>query len=419
MAKHVIILGAGASYSSGYPLAAGLRVLLSGPEALEGYLAAKLQHKRWTKRLKDEFTMRAKTLRLFQKGSFGTVDEFSNLACGSFPEEVQDLKWWLSLVFGVHNPAFSYATPGSKTGETTTGFEHSDYFAFVRKLFKDSVDLRDDIAVFTYNYDAYLDFILCHAFMARKEVVTGKPIKLTQIPSAVLSGLHNGDSDDLLKRTGFCYLKLHGTSVLPAFQNKALKPGALTFNEAFGNRDQLIARLNSKTGSKSPSGQAHGTILTPPIFFPWEILSDKGGFVSERDFRRVEGVTSTGAFACGAGKKPSYYSLFRAVWERAQQETTDAEKISFVGFSAHEFMKGGLQFLLKKRAQAIKAGTSRPLKVVTANPDSVPKGSYGIPPLPNAHVDGLKRLLNAACPKLPLGNVVCYPDFGSFIRAEL
>jgi len=49
MAKHVVILGAGASYSSGYPLAAKLRVVLSDMENAERFLAAKLSHKRWPK----------------------------------------------------------------------------------------------------------------------------------------------------------------------------------------------------------------------------------------------------------------------------------------------------------------------------------------------------------------------------------
>ena len=41
MGKHVIILGAGASYTSGYPLAADLRILLSSKSTFEEYLREK------------------------------------------------------------------------------------------------------------------------------------------------------------------------------------------------------------------------------------------------------------------------------------------------------------------------------------------------------------------------------------------
>jgi hypothetical protein len=274
----------------------------------------------------------------------------------------------------------------------------------VQKLFnRDFCDLRDDVAVLTYNYDAYLDFVLSHAFMARKEAV-GKPIKLSQIPTAVLGGLHNGDADDLLSRKGFCFLKLHGTSVLPAFdQSNDLEPRALTFKEVFGESDQqqLIARLNSPCGPKSPIGEKEGTILTPPIFFPWEIINDKGGFVSEQDFRRVEGVTSTRAFEGKSGKTASYYSLFKAIWKRAQREISESEQVSFVGFSAHNFMKLGLRFLFQNRRKIS-------LRVVTANPESV-------------CLEALEGMLkDIGVPSGRTGfRVKGYPTFKSFIDEEL
>ena len=251
MAKHVIILGAGASWTSGYPVATKLRVLLSSHDYLARYINDRLSHKRCARRLKSEFDLRATAVRLFREGAFATIDEFSFLAHRRFEKEVRDMKWWQALVFALHNPARPYPKPGTQGEEVTTGLEHSDYYPFVQKLFNEDFDaLRDDIAVFTYNYDAYLDFVLSQAFRRRKEAVTGKAVGYERIPTALLSGMHNGDADGLLNSKGFCLLKLHGTSVLPTFPNQDLKPRAWTFNEAFGGQDQLLACLNAKIGSE-------------------------------------------------------------------------------------------------------------------------------------------------------------------------
>jgi hypothetical protein len=62
-------------------------------------------NKKWAEELKKEFIRNAEQLLLFREGAFGTIDEFSYLARGRFPLQVQTLKWWLSLVFAVQPTA--------------------------------------------------------------------------------------------------------------------------------------------------------------------------------------------------------------------------------------------------------------------------------------------------------------------------
>jgi hypothetical protein len=233
----------------------------------------------------------------------------------------------------------------------------------------------------------------------------------SKIPTALVSGF--GDLDTRALRTGneFCFLKLHGTSVLPLFDRPdKLHHNVLTFDEVFENRAQL-ATLPDPVRVDRPK--------MSPIFFPWELMTEKGIFVSKEAFRDVNHTVDNGR----------YYGIFKAIWERGQQEVTEAERISFVGFSANPFMENGLRFLFKARKRQIEAGTKQPLEVVTANPDSVPKRHCGNVPPPGGHVDRLQKLLEAACPGLPfadlppgkpgLGKVACYPDFKSFLYAEL
>jgi hypothetical protein len=84
--KHVIILGAGASASSGYPVGNDLRLSMSSTKALEDRIRKALenagdvdrlgivkQFHQWIKPLE-------KALKLFREGNFATVDEFCRLA---------------------------------------------------------------------------------------------------------------------------------------------------------------------------------------------------------------------------------------------------------------------------------------------------------------------------------------------------
>ena len=401
--KHVIILGAGASYSSGYPLNPELGRILSSPEGFEQYVRDQDAYPQLKQKLIMELRKEEKWWRSFRDGRFDTVDEFSSQFRDTLKPVVQNLKWYTSWAFVLHNPQ---GNSGSCKRGDTTGPESSDYLTFVKRLFKEgSPRLREDIAVLTYNYDAYFEFLLSCAFKGR----LGD--NHAQISTAWVSGLGDLDAHALFGAKGFCFLKLHGTSVLPLFFPPNMHHAhPLTFNEAFVDRAQL---------GKLPDPVRVGRPPTPPIFFPWELITKRGGFLTEDAFWGVDGTKDNRV----------YYPVFKAIWKRAQQEITEAKKISFVGFSGHPFMEHGLWFLFKGRARQIKAGTKQPLEVVTANPDSVPQGHRGNAPALGGHVDRLQKLLEAACPGLTfadlppgkpgLGKIACYPDFRSFLYAEL
>src|SRR4051812_27808149 len=110
--KHVIILGAGASATSGYPIADGLKkqwlqshdVLA---QAAMQYIPGKLtqgmevQLKEKIRRWSSQFLQ---PLILFRNGGFGTIDEFC-LHLGKVREsEVLRLKSVLRLALGIHDP---------------------------------------------------------------------------------------------------------------------------------------------------------------------------------------------------------------------------------------------------------------------------------------------------------------------------
>jgi hypothetical protein len=433
MAKHVIILGAGASKSSGYPLAAKslgnpkpndpslreippLREILSSDDCFGKYVEKELGNLDSKGHVKETLVGAFKSLlgtregRLFQTTSYKTVDEFSFSLRNNqgYHALVNQLKRFTSVVFAVHDPI---------RGQSNN---QPDYVTFVQKLFNEQGhDLREDISVLTYNYDPYLEFVLSGQFKNRREVAGRDSPK---IPTALLSDFGDRDADGLLGGAGFCLLKLHGTSVLPCldFLNPRVTSAAidsiLTFTNVFEDRSRLPNALK-------------GEAARPPmISFPWERIAESGNF-TRNDPRRESEVFSLPLNCWKGRRKTSDHQLFRAIWLRGQREITDAEKISFVGLQPHGFLAPGLQFLFKKRAEKLKAGDNMPLEVVTANPDSVPEKYKGSSPPYNGHVDRLERMLREACPNLTLadipdgkrglGSVACYDDFASFIQHEM
>src|SRR5437762_8940386 len=124
MAKHVIFLGAGASATSGYPLAADLRLILSSKNSYNRYLEEKLPGEEFTKlreSLLTQFTKDQSAIHLFREGGFATVDEFSYLAGARFASEVQSLKNFLTMVLALHAPEDTFKCPRRR--EKTDGFE--------------------------------------------------------------------------------------------------------------------------------------------------------------------------------------------------------------------------------------------------------------------------------------------------------
>jgi hypothetical protein len=209
-AKHIIILGAGASASSGYPVGNDLRLWMSSPQALKAKITTALdlgtdadrfsifkQFDEWIKPLEN-------ALKLFREGDFASVDEFCKLAGSRLQSEVVQLKRVLRLALSVHNPEDHY--------------EQSEYYGFVQRLFeRNLVDLRDDVVVLSFNYDVYLEFLLTRALRVRQEVAKGR----SQMHMDLLtSGFSNRNTKDIESSDGFCFLKLHGAIAWPRVTRK-------------------------------------------------------------------------------------------------------------------------------------------------------------------------------------------------------
>jgi len=105
--KHVIILGAGASITSGYPDANRLRLLMSSEKALREELS---NRGKFDSEFVDRVVGRVlggelgSAIELFRHGGFATVDEFSNLARNRFRTEVGLLKSLLRFSLALHDP---------------------------------------------------------------------------------------------------------------------------------------------------------------------------------------------------------------------------------------------------------------------------------------------------------------------------
>jgi hypothetical protein len=166
--KHVIFLGAGASVTSGYPLAEKLRKewLISkidlrkkifkmlhdfGGSTAGQVHAAQVHFDAWIEPI-------AASLQLFREGGFGTIDEFCYLIRHARDVDVQRMKSLLRLIFGLHSPEQNYT--------------NSDYYGFIQRLFnpKGLSSLKSDVAVFSYNYDPYLGNPHLGGYAAKKQI---------------------------------------------------------------------------------------------------------------------------------------------------------------------------------------------------------------------------------------------------------
>jgi len=426
MAKHVIFLGAGASYTSGYPLAVGLRQLFSSAHTFGNYLNEKIgQRDSLAKTLLAKwFSDLSEPIELFREGGFGTVDEFSSLAGKQFPQEVHEIKQLVGLILALHNPEKSYKSP---SGQETNGFESSDYYPFIQRLFRERDDLRDDVAILSYNYDPYFEFLLSRAYRRRREA-SGKKEPIIP-PTELTSGFRDRDAKAIIERKGFCLLKLHGTCVLPSQPTGtgSLQNGILTYNEVFGERDKWVEGRNNWSVKTNPS---------PAMYFPWELLDDKGEFVTQDKFAGLEGLAPQNDYL---PQGRTLHELCKRIWQRAQREIIDAEKISFIGLSMHEFLEPGLRYLFAERVRKLEASPTNDfdftLKIVIACPGAWRQGdTFKSEPPSNSLVAKLAGMLSTVNPKMALkpgrintqnsggnavGGVICYENFKSFIEAEM
>lgn len=320
--KHVIILGAGASITSGYPDAKKLRLLLMSERKVRDELEKQIKplNEQIERSVFPMFRGEAEAIApLFREGGFATVDEFSSLAGSQYPKEVQALKKRLRFALGLHNPEDK--------------FEDSDYYSFIQNLFQGGIfPLREDVAIFTFNYDPYLPFLLRRAVQVRyKSAGEEEKINRQHLLTRLTSGFEDRNLRELEHGEGICLLHLHG---MIAWPRRSADERNIAFKDLFLN--DLKNRLEI----------LHRNV-PPPIVFPWEIIDKKGNFRSKSEFCLQEGCDESGNRQGDYGGPNDLYDLFTAIWKRARKEIKAATKISFVGLSMHEFLNPAFKFLFQ------------------------------------------------------------------------
>ena len=318
MGKHVIFLGAGASVTSGYPDAIKLRLLMSSRPDLRSYTAG-LLNRDLENPVVDDFLEAIpeqfhETIRFFREGGFASVDEFCRLCRGGhFEEHIPQLKQFLTFVLALNNPELK--------------FENSDYYRFVQKLFiAGSHRLRDDVAILSFNYDPYLEFLLIRALERRESVALGSAHQSdVSALNAISSGLFQPSDLNWLNRNGLAVLKLHGSMVYPERGRNA-------------NGSLFKGNLDARKDAVRSTYMAHA----PPILFPWEVFEPDGEFARDKSKFAVQ---QTPDFTTRA----QVYEVFRAVWNKAAELVASASKISFVGLSMHNYLEPGFRFLFNMR----------------------------------------------------------------------
>jgi hypothetical protein len=315
MGKHVIFLGAGASKASGYPLASELRLLLSSERHFLDWVT------KWfppyvVDQAKEYFKSFAPAITLFREGGFASVDEFCRLVSGGQNSNaVGHMRLMTRAVLGAANPEDK--------------FQESEYYAFVQKLFKpDLANLRDDVSILSFNYDPYLEFLIYRAWTARNE----NKLPYTDVGNSITSGFLGRDDYTWAEseKPRLYLLKLQGS--ICEFIGK--EPWLRTYSFY---TQSAVARAKAIFDLKNTH--------VPPIIFPWELLDENLNFIKKQDFPIQNDQYD--------------YDLFTHIWQRARKEVQDAEKISFVGLSLHEYMKLGFRYLFQ--------GKKREVQCVVAN----------------------------------------------------
>lgn len=323
-------------------------------------------------------------INLFRDGGFATVDEFSYLARHKFPEEVNGLKRLMRVVLALHNPEEQ--------------FSKSEYYRFVQKLFQpDLYQLREDVAVLSFNYDAYLEFLLWRACYTRRETLK-EPYDF-EVADLATSGFYRRSINVLRKKMGFCLLKLHGTIATPTVTNHR---SSLCFDDLF-----IAAPRSNLANTLSKFGRT-----LPPIIFPWEFRHEEGTCPKDKFCLNDESIFAPKSvlddLTC------DIHALFEAIWYRAQVEITSARRVSFVGISMHPYLHYGFEWLFEMRMRAMQTPRLKAklesLEVVVANPDAVG-------PVGGAHRGVCKNVIermNHVCPDTAFKMEIC-GGFGEFI----
>ena len=334
--KHVIFLGAGASKTSGYPLASGLRLRLSSEDQLIADLRELTEGTKGvpedTERLQCRgfFKPFKGTVEQFRRGGFGTIDEFSKLASAKYPARVQEMKQLMLLALSLHNPEEK--------------FHNSDYYPFIQRLF-DQYDLhllKPHVTVISYNYDCYLEYLLLQA-QAYRNKLAEQPEPTVAQKGRISSGFFQpDDAASLASLAGpepeFRHFKLHGSLTYASdSEHKRL------FGASLSDRLQLVhdTKINRSA---------------PPVVFPWELFGDEMQFIRYQEFIFAKQAKGTDQ----ESQATILYNLYNSIWMGAKQAVQRAHKISFVGLSMHPYMLPGLKYLFENKTGEI--------EVVVANP---------------------------------------------------
>ncbi len=337
--KHVIFLGAGASFTSGYPLANGLRLRLAGDKQMQADL--KLRYTDYPdafNTVRKCFEDVKESVELFRHGGFGSVDEFSKLASLKYPKHVQAMKGLTRLALSLLNPEDS--------------FHESDYYPFIQSLYDDKElhSLKPHITIVSYNYDCYLEYLLLKSQIRRNHLADVKE------PDAVLKNRLS---------SGF-YKPADQTSLnsLVEFHNLHLRHfklhGSIHYAAAHLHK-QLFE--NSIAERLKPFATQDFNVSTPPIVFPWELFDEGGSFVKQEDFIFVKSNSPSKPIQEWSVGGPDVrqqhteaivlYKLYEAIWQGAREAVKLADKISFVGMSMHPYLKQGLKYLFDGRDRAV------------------------------------------------------------------
>jgi hypothetical protein len=339
LTDHVIFLGAGASFTSGYPIGQELRLRITSKKHIAEELrkivspeSVDPKGRELFRQCLDNVEYFADSIELFRHGGFGTVDEFSRLASTKYPKRVQDVKALMRFVLSLHNPE--------------NNFHESDYYPFVQKLFDNTLyGLKPNLTVITFNYDCYLDFLIQKAFRYRQKL-SPNPDRLDKLYRSILtSGFYQRDNvtEWAEQNANFNFYKLHGSITYGNDEHWGYK--TLFEHDTYTRLDWLNRRFIHQD--------------PPPIVFPWELFDSRSErFVSEDEFILAK--------ECETRDQPEQgqrlFKHFVSMWQAAEQKVADAKKISFVGLSMHEFLDKGFRYLLKNNRNDV--------QIVVANPDN-------------------------------------------------
>jgi hypothetical protein len=374
--KHVIFLGAGASVTSGYPDANRLSVLMCDRwtffrEIANRFQAEGEEHAQQfvygKSALSTYYKSFQKSVQLLRDGDFATMDELSNLARGGrHSSEIQNLKKLMRFVFALNNPDFTY-------------WARSDYRALIQALFERGSELRSDISVISFNYDPYLEYRLLRAQRARAIVRPVSTELSKRMEQAAASGFLDPTDVEWTRPSGFCHLKLHGTSIFPATKAIGRMECPRQADDLSLTTDHMF-RFDTLPRFTFLFDPLFST-QDPPALFPWEIIAPDGKLLEQTEFETIVGPD---------WQHRSIYPLFRAVWERARSDVQAADKISFVGLSVGPFMEPELKFLFAGKRDIVEA--------VVANPEAARFKDHPNPFHPSTFPGRMLDIFDRVCP---------------------